>query len=153
MAKQMPTKERVAYTEIGGFLHENAGRATVKTYTSVNEPLRVDAAEKTRQIGRVRVEMHVVEDKSVGDNQIYQKDVFMQQIRDNMVPSGTTESGSSDMPSYENGEKKSNDDLPAWGKVLKNFVDKIADSQKMQWVMMIGIAIIAAAGLVIAFMK
>ena len=150
MAKK---SEPVAFAEVGSYLHENNGQATVKTYTSVNETLKVDPALKTRQIGKVRVEMHVTEDRSVGDNQIYEKNVTMHQIRDN-IPYGTTEIGSS--PAGTSGTSgtpgKSTDGLTPL-QVLKNFVDNIASDVRLHTALLVGIGILAAAGVVIAIMK
>jgi hypothetical protein len=150
--KRMARKsEPVAFAEVGSYLHENQGQATVKTYTSVNETLKVDPALKTRQIGKVRVEMHVTEDRSVGDNQIYEKNVTMHQIRDN-IPSGTTEIGSSPAGTSAGTPGKSTDGLTPL-QVLKNFVDNIASDVRLHTALLVGIGILAAAGVIIAIMK
>lgn len=152
--KSTRRSEPVSYAEVGAFLHEHdGGSATVKTYTSVNEGLKVDAATRTQQIGKVRVEMHVFEDKSVKDGQIYEKGIFMKQIRDNFVGNGTQPiSGSEQIYNQPTGAENQSGELTPL-KVLKNFVDNIASSQRLMWGIIVGLAIIAGGALALAIIQ
>lgn len=147
--KKSSKSEPIASCEIGSFLHENKGKATVKTYTAVNEPLKVDAADRTRQIGKVRVEMHVIESKNVVDNQIYQKDVEMFQIRDDATPSETSEMSSSSV--NPSGAVPKDGLTPL--QVLKNFVDNIAKGQRLHTALIVGAVAIAVAAFVMVLLK
>lgn len=139
MGKTRAHSEPTAYAEIGAYLHKRPGKAQVKTYTSVNEPLKVDAAEETRQIKKVRVEVHVKEDKGVKDGQVYQKDVDTVQISDG----GDSEPTTSLMDDLFGGspDGSTGDDFKKW---TKNIVDKLIDAKNLQWVA-IGAALTVAA--------
>ena len=145
--------EPVSYAEVGAFLHEHdGGSATVKTYTSVNEGLKVDAATRTQQIGKVRVEMHVFEDKSVKDGQIYEKGIFMKQIRDNFESNGTLPMAGSEQTSNQPGAENQSGELTPL-KVLKNFVDNIAADNRTQWIIICLAILLGAAAITIALIK
>lgn len=137
-------EEPVSYAKVGMFLHENAGKATTKVYTSINEGLKVDAAEKTRKVGEVTVEMHVKEDRSVKDNQIYQKDIWAEQKNSMGDPSndGNNTSLTGDSPVD-----------PSQGltplQVLKNFVDRINDRVTKHDGYLIALAAVSAVALVV----
>src|SRR3990167_4114887 len=98
-------EEPTAYAEIGAYLHKDGGKAKVKAYTSVNKPLQVDASEKTEQIKRLRVEMHVVEDKTVDSNSFYTKSVDAVQVSDSS-PASSSGFSESDYPNTNAGESK-----------------------------------------------
>src|SRR3990167_5663198 len=122
-------EEPTAYAEIGAYLHKDGGKAKVKAYTSVNKPLQVDASEKTEQIKRLRVEMRVVEDKTVDSNSFYTKSVDAVQVNDSS-PASSSGLSESDYPSTNagesNGDQKESKESPSALQVLKNFVDNIA---------------------------
>lgn len=91
--------------------------------TSVNRPLKLDDAERVTRIKRVRVEMHVKEDKAVRDDQVYQKDIDMRQIVDDGSSATNT---TSESPAHSSDEQDSpndaSDDYKVWN---KNIIDNI----------------------------
>lgn len=139
MRKKTVTEEPTAYAEIGTYLHRSEGKAKVKSYVSCNEPLKVDSAVDTKQIQKLRVEVHVKEDTGVKDNQFYEKDVETIQITNGGDIQPTTENSSE--PLYN--EIPSPDGLSPL-KVLKNFVDKIKEEQTMMWVV-VGVSLVLGA--------
>ena len=147
-----PVNEATAYAEIGGYLYENEGKATVKMHTSVNESLKLDDAVKATRIKKVRVEMNVIEDKSVQGNQIYQKDVSMTQIVDDNNPTTTAQNSySTGAPVDANQSDPNNQGQgPSGLQVLKNFVDKIADQVKAMWIVIAGLALVTGVAITLA---
>jgi hypothetical protein len=142
-------REPVAYAEVGSYLHEGDGKAKIKTYTSVNKPLAVDESERTRRIGKIRVEMHVKESKELQDNAIYQKDVKMIQLSDN--DSGKTEKiGEDYVPEQPDGTVRPGMDKTDY---LKNFVDNIAADHRTTKVLLFVLGALAIIALVIAVVK
>lgn len=143
-------RESETYVEIGGYLHQDQGRAKAKLYVGdVDKPLRIDDAELTKRMKKIRVTMNVSEDKSVHQNQVYEKDIEMVQT---IVGEGGGKDGkgadySKDATPEMNGHSPGETDIPAWGKVLKNFVDKISDGQTAMWIVLCGVAILAAVSL------
>ena len=143
MGRTKAVDEPVSYAKVGMFLHENGGKAKIKTYTSINENLKVDSADRTRKVGEVTVEMHVREDKSVIGNQIYEKNVDSVQVTGSGDPSNET-STSAESPF---GDTPVGDDFKRW---TKNIIDKLIDAKNTQWVV-IGLSlVIGALGLGIA---
>lgn len=81
-------KEYDSYAVITSYLHRNEGEAYVKAYTGVNEDPRIDASKDAECISKVKVTMHVEEDRSVKkDGSFYEKTVGMTQERDAQVNS------------------------------------------------------------------
>ena len=144
-------EEPTAYAEIGTYLHKNPGKATVKSYASVNEPLKVDSADETKQIKKIRVEVHVKEDTEVKGNQYYQKDVESIQLSDPKDNPYNTATGSNELPENGNGQPEPvSDDFKKW---TKNIVDKLKDSEVVQYVLMTAIGIVAALALGVALVR
>lgn len=149
--------EPVAYAEVGTFLHRMGdGRAKVKSYTSVNEPLRVMAAEDTKQVLRLRVETHVKECKDVQDDgSFYEKDVKVKQIREDFDTEETTETPGSSytQPSHATSQGVPDGTVrPGMDKAdyLKNFLDKLFDKTRDLYTMIIVFGVIAVVALVLA---
>lgn len=138
-------KEYESYAEIGAYLHRDEGEARVETYTSVNSPLKVSASKAVEQISKVRVTMHVEEDKGVTRDGFYMKGVRMSQTRDNNTEE-TKSNGSSkqDYP-YSQRQEDGQKDLPAWGKVLKNLVDEVSANTRLS-ILLAVVGIVLAAG-------
>jgi len=149
-------KEKESYAEIGTFLHVDKGQARIKAYTSVNEPLKVDASELTKKVGKVRVRMVVEEDKSVqNDGSFYEKNVDAVQERDDGdVDHQNTRSSKVYTPQED---PDVNDTVPTNGhdkfSVLKNFVDNIASDNRIQWMAILGVAILVIAVAVVMYMR
>lgn len=138
-------KEYDSYAEIGAFLHRDEGQARVETYTSVNSPLKVSASKAVEQISKVRVTMHVEEDRGVSrDGGFYMKGVSMSQTRDNNTEE-TTSNGSSKAPMPPPYKPDHGSDLPAWGKVLKNLVDEVSANTRLAILLSV-VGIVLAAG-------
>lgn len=154
MKQQYSSKRRItepsASVEIGGYAHLDAGRVKTKLYVSdVNQPLKIDAAELTKQMKKIRVTMNVEEDKSVSGDCVYEKDVYMiQESSDGYSTPGQMTSQSDGTPMPEG----TNED-PSPLKVLKNFVDNIASDNRTQWVLIFCCGLIAVAAIVIATMR
>ena len=142
-------EEPTAYAEIGAYLHKDGGKAKVKAYTSVNKPLQVDASEKTEQIKRLRVEMHVVEDKTVDSNSFYTKSVDAVQVSDSS-PASSSGFSESDYPNTNAGESK---ESPSGLQVLKNFVDNIASDLRLWKVVTICAGAVGLVAFVVAVLK
>ena len=148
-------REYENFAEIGTFLHVNDGEAYTKSYTSVNEPLRTDSAKLTKKVGSVKVRMLVEEDRGVQkDGSFYTKSVWNEQERDggNSPSTGyktTQQSEYYNDPQTQN-KPVDNNEIPAWGKVLKNFVDKIKDENNTQWILIAIIGIVAGIALGLA---
>lgn len=144
MAKKMrasATAEPVGYAEVGTYLHKNPGKATVKTYTSCNEPLKVDAAVETQQIKKIRVETHVYEDKSVNQNVVYQKDVETIQLSDGETPvSGSNFKTEAATP--EESTTPSSDPLSKGERMLKNMI-----KSNTAWMILVAAVAILAFGI------
>lgn len=75
MNKKNYQEEPVAYAQIQTHLHEDPAEARVKTYTSVNTPIKIDSATKSTKVHGLEVQVHVIEDKNVKDDSIYEKKV------------------------------------------------------------------------------
>lgn len=90
-------KEYDSYAVITSYLHRNEAEAYVKAYTGVNEDPKIDASKDAECISKIKVSMHVEEDRSVKkDGSFYEKTVGMSQERD--AQTGT--SGTRTMPGY-----------------------------------------------------
>lgn len=146
-----PNREPTAYAEIGGYMYETEGNAKVKLQTSVNKPLKLDDADRVTKINKVRVEMHVSEDKSVQDNQVYEKDIKMKQISNNGDASDGTNFDEDSTPS------KSNGGLENSAVYLKNMIDNVLarlDTERTGfWIAIIATALVAAFALGLAVMR
>lgn len=143
-------KEYDSYTEIASYLHRDEGEARVETYTSVNAPIKVTASKTAELISKVRVAMHVEEDKGVTrEGGFYMKKVSMSQTRDNQVEE-TTSNGSSRPNRQMAGQEQGNNDLPAWGKVLKNLVDEVSANTRLAILLAVVGIMLAAGAFVIA---
>lgn len=136
--------------EIGTFLHINKGEAYTKSYTSVNEPLKVDTAEQTRKVGHVRVHMHVEEDTGVkSDGSFYTKTVWNEQERDGGSGTGYSEKRPVNTESNsQNDEQPNNKELTPL-QVLKNFVDNIASDVRNKETHIFTLALVAGAALIV----
>ena len=148
-------KESETFVEIGGYVHQDEGRARAKLYVGdVNRPLMVDDAALTKRLKRVRVTMNVAEDKSVHKNQVYEKDINMvQEILDEPNTKGgvtSTEKNYNLGPDGNGNGNGSNKDGLTPLQVLKNFVDNIAADVRQHGWMILGVGLIAAAALVAA---
>lgn len=145
-------REYENYAEIGTFMHVNDGEAYVKSYTSANEPLRVDSAQHTQKVGGVKVKMLVEEDNSCKkDGSFYKKTVWNEQLRDN-ASSPTTGYGTHSINTNGQPTTDNKDGLTPL-QVLKNFVDNIAaDVRQHTWLIVLT-AIVAAVALGIALFK
>ena len=152
MAIKKVTNEPVSYTEIGTYLHKTPGQARVKTYTSVNKPLQVDDADITEKVQKLRVEVHVKEDKIPTGSSIYEKTVDAIQISDSTPMSNSTELGKPFTTNSVPGSSSSSDG-PSELQVLKNFVDNIAQDLRIWKVIAICAGAVAIAGFVIAVIK
>lgn len=140
--------------EIGTYLHVNDGEAYVKSYTSVNEPLKVDSATLTKKVGGVRVKMLVEEDTGCKkDGSFYQKSVWNEQERDNISNPSTGFGRHNVDPVTGAPQTESNKDGLTPLQVLKNFVDNIAADVRQHTWLIVGIAVIAAAALAVAILK
>lgn len=132
------TNEPSGYVEIGTYLFNNPGKSSVKTLTSVNKPLKLDTADEIKQVKKIRVETRVVEDTSVEDGKVYQKDVETIQTSgdgDSSDPSTSTNFSTG----ADSDDTPVSDDFKRW---TKNIVDKCLDTNNLQWV-----AIVALGGI------
>lgn len=144
-------KEHDSYTEIASYLHRDEGEARVETYTSVNAPIKVSGSKTAEQISKVRVTMHVEEDKGVTrEGGFYMKKVSMSQTRDDQTPQPTASNGRSEPPYSQ--QRENGSDLPAWGKVLKNLVDEVSANTRLAIVLGVLGIVIAAGAVIIAVM-
>jgi hypothetical protein len=153
MAKKAPTSEPGAFVDIAGYVYQNAGKATAKLQVgNVNEELKPDNAELIKTMKRVRVSMRVEEDQSVLNGQVYQKDVTMDQQVLDEAPSGKAPKGSTyAAPNAAPTEEGSSGPSPL--QVLKNFVDNIASDNRLQWIALIGIGMLAVTALAVAVLR
>lgn len=144
-------KEYDSFAEIGAFLHRDEGQARVETYTSINSPLKVAASKSVEQISKVRVTMHVEEDRGISrDGGFYMKGVSMSQTRDDQNTTPTTSNGSTGARQTTGPEQ--GHDLPAWGKVLKNLVDEVSANTRLAILLAVVGILVAAGAFVIAVM-
>jgi hypothetical protein len=149
------------YVEIGGFVHQDEGEANVKLYVGdVDKPLQVDPAAITKQIAKLRVGLTITEDKSVSQNCVYQKNVVMsQEVLSNMAKSGNSSSGVSVKQQGVQADDPNApaNDIPAWGKVLKNFTDQIHESFhgdiRMLWIGLVAVGVCAGVALAFAILR
>lgn len=136
--------------EIATFLHVNDGEAYTKSYTSVNEPLKVDSSKLMKKVGGVKVHMLVEEDMSVkSDGSFYEKRVWNEQERDTIsTRSEPFQTQKQNIPQPNNNTQSNNntDGLTPL-QVLKNFVDNIATDVRILTIAIIAVAIIAGAAL------
>jgi Ni,Fe-hydrogenase I large subunit len=151
-AAQGKYKESETFCEIGGFIHQDQGRVKAKMYVGdVNKPLQIDDAELTKRMKKIRVTMNVSEDKSVHQNQVYEKDIEMIQevIGDpSGKSSGKDAAYSKDATPEMQSGVPSNELTPL--AVLKNFLDNVAADNRTQWIAIAGALIIAAVALGLA---
>lgn len=133
--------EPVAYAEIESVLHRNAGNAKVKTYTSVNKPVKVDSSVDAQRIGKVRVEMHVKEDRNVNGDCIYEKNISLKQIRDDGEPTSRDDYEETDC------EDEPKSPLSKVEHCLKNMIDNLWADARETRNHVIAIAIIAGLAL------
>lgn len=135
--------------EIATFLHVNEGEAYTKSYTSVNEPLKVDSSKLVKKVGGVKVHMLVEEDMNVkNDGSFYEKRVWNEQERDNTNSRSEpyqSEKNYINNPNNNSNQQSACSDGLSPLQVLKNFVDNIAADNRTQW-MVIAAALILAAG-------
>jgi len=152
MAKRAPAQEPGAFVDIAGYVYQNAGKATAKLQVgNVNEELKPDNAELIKTMKRVRVSMRVEEDQSVLTNQVYQKDVVMDQQVLDEAPSGKAPKGST--YAAPNAESADPAPGPSGLQVLKNFVDNVASDNRLQWVAIIGLSLLAITALAVAVLR
>jgi hypothetical protein len=149
-----PNREPTAYAEIGGYMYENQGQAKVKMQTSVNKPLKLDDADRVTKINKVRVEMHVTEDKSVQENQVYEKDIRMKQTTDEGQPMhGTAYEQQSDAP-IQSASNPAPDDFKTWTKnIIDNILARLDSERLAYWIVIVAVALIAAFALGLAVLR
>lgn len=146
------TKEPVWYGEVATYQHENAGKVMFETVNSANKEVSPTRdSERITRLGKIRVETRVTEWKGTNDNgQVYQKDVETVQINDgNSGPTSSSNNYSSPTSTGAQDPQEPSDGLTPL-KVLKNFVDNIAADNRLQWICIVTLGIIAAAALVLA---
>lgn len=146
-------KESSASVEIGGYVHQDAGKARVKLYVGdVNKPLKIDDAALTKRMKKLKVTMNVSEDTSVENNKVYEKLVDMKQYdQDSDSPTNdmTNDNVSSSPPDLEiyNTKPKTNDNpLTAAEYWAKNMIDVLR--KDVRWLtagLVIGLVIAIAA--------
>lgn len=163
--------ERVVYME--SVLHADEGQGEVKQHVSIDEPVRVRTANLTRSLSRIRVRTIVEEDKSVRSQNNNQFEVYSKKMKtvqekvdgDNSSPSTYNDEDETDeeADSWDNelnGKKEPLDfDSPSkdpdrntdccdnWDdnkRWTKNIIDKLKDSEVVQYVLIVGIGILAA---------
>jgi len=158
MAKQKtgasPTavQENDSYAETAVYQHVDKGQTRTKMYNSVNSPVKVDASEQGFLVTKVRTLVHVTEDRGVqSDTSNYEKIVSTEQVRDgNSSNNGNSTSyGPSTAATAADPAPAPSDGLTPL-QVLKNFVDNIAADNRLQWICIVALGVIAAAALVIA---
>lgn len=150
MATQQQGKihESSSWVELGGYVHQDEGRAKAKLYVGdVNKPLVIDDAALTKRLKKVRVTMNVSEDKSVHQNQVYEKDIEMIQeiIGEPSGKNGKTAPYSQDATPEMNSAAPSNELTPM--QILKNMIDNVMADNRTQWIVIAGALIIAAVAL------
>lgn len=150
--KSSRKNEPTAYCEIGSYLlnDNGSGRSRVKAYTSVNSPLQVDSADEIKQLGKVRVEMRVVESKDLNNNCFYEKDVSLHQISN--APISETAGVQGSEQNYGQPTEQSSNDLTV-PKVLKNMIDNLYADKRLMWAVIIALAIIATGALVLSLVN
>ena len=148
--KKTSVEEPTAYAEIGTYLHRDNSKAKVKSYVSCNEPLKVDSAMDTKQIQKLRVEVHVKEDTSVKGNQFYEKDVETLQISNGGESQPTTETSSNEMPNPNVEPSDLGEDFKKW---TKNIIDKLKDSEVIQYALITAVGIVSALALGMAMVR
>ena len=148
--------EPSAYVEIGGYVHQNEGKATTKLYVGpINQPLKVDTAKLTKEMKKIRVTMNVEEDQSVSDGQVYQKDVWMQQddISNGNSPATNLRTTASSNSLEPNPVQPDDIAGPSALQVLKNFVDKINDRVSRNELILWGVSLVLAGLTIYAILK
>lgn len=146
--------EPSAYVEIGGYLHNDEGKAKVKLYTGeINRPLQIDDAAVTKRLKKVRVTMNVTEDKTPSSQQVYEKNVWMDQTTDdepsNAGPSGQSSSVSDASPDMPDGTVRPGMDKCDY---LKNFYDELADKTNLLMVIACCALALGAVAFVLALL-
>lgn len=154
-------KESETFVEIGGYLYKDEGRVRTALHVGdVNRILQPDDAAETIRLKKIRVTLNVSEDSSVQKNKVYEKDIEMIQevVGESSMKSGKGSDAynkdatpnTSGLP----GTSPSNGELPAWGKVMKNMLDEgfrsLRNDKTAQWIVMVGIAVVAAVALGLA---
>ena len=148
-------EEPTTYAEIGIYLHkEGNGKVSVKTYTSVNKALQVDASEEALQIGKVRVEMRVTEDKNVDGNKVYEKTIDTVQVTDPKQTASNSTNTATETPEHKWDDTPSlGNDFKTW---CKNTYDQLENrvTKHDNWLIAlgvgVGVALVGVIGLVIA---
>ena len=143
-------KEVVGYAKFGAYLHrDNGGKARIAAYTSVNQPLRVEAHDETTRIAERTYKIVEEENAKLDGSTFYTKDVWNEQSG---TAGETLEDGVS-LPGATPNEGIPGENLSPL-QVLKNFVDNIAADNRLQWIAIVGIAVVlVAATLVITLVK
>lgn len=144
--------EPVSYTEIATYRHQNPGKVSIETVSSVNEPVHPSkGSQEITQVSKVRVETHVKEWKGVSNEKVYQKDYETIQTS---MDSGNIPSSSFNK-TYDNPEqpeKKGSE--PSALAVVKNFLDQVdnrlKDHQTLSTVLFVALGMVAVAALVLA---
>lgn len=152
----MAKEEVLGYADFGAYMHrDNGGKMKVAAYTSVNKPLKIDGNhDETTKIASRRYKIVEEERAELNGAKFYEKDVWNVQ-----------EGGESPVKGNNKYSEKEYDEEPPQAQqssghdkfsVLKNFVDNIAadvrEHKSMIIPLMIGTAIVAVGGLVIAVM-
>lgn len=152
-------KEYQSFAEIGAFLHRNDGEAYVQTYTSVNEPIKIEGSKDAEMITKVRVNIDVEEDRGVqrrNGGGFYAKRVEASQVRDDNTVSTARTTPGAPMAAPKTAPSDGMDKTD----YLKNMHDQLDNREtanKLQnqnehtvfWLVILGVAIIATTALVL----
>jgi hypothetical protein len=138
------------------YQYESGGEVVNTLETSVNKPCTPSKdAEKITRVAKIRVETHIVEDKTVENGKVYEKRINTLQLRDDAAaPSSGRVSESSrkqsDQPSYDQDEKEQPAGRMGRFEVLKNLVDNIAKQGRLTQVFSILALVVAFVAVVVA---
>jgi len=150
------TTEPVAFTETVHYQYENGGEVVNTLETSVNRPCTPGRdAEKITRVAKVRVETHVVEDKSVENGVVYAKSIKTHQIRDDTAQASSGKVSESprvvrgEDPGFEAAPRKEEHSTST----LKNMIDNILSDNRVTRVLQYVTLAAAIGALVIAILK
>lgn len=144
-------EENDSYAETAVYQHVDKGQTRTKMYNSVNSPVKIDASEQGYLVTKVRTLVHVTEDRGVqSDTSNYEKVISTEQVRDGATGNGNSTSYKPTRTYDEEPKEPTYSDGLSPLKVLKNFVDNIAADNRLQWICIVALGVIAASALALA---
>jgi hypothetical protein len=136
-------RKLLGYTEFATIAQRNNdGKVKITALNSVNKPIKHTIADDTRLIAKTRVEVNEVESNEIDGDLMYSKTICVKQK--------TKEGDTIESEESDRNEPTKQDNQDWFNKWTKNIIDKILDTNKMQWFAIAIVAVIAGVALGLA---